>query len=664
MVGLTRFVAWKHALTARPCSPEHGTLMAHSPLVSLAILKVNWDHLGRGYLDNFIPLIGEALRLSSADVVSVGDLQQQILDRFGLEIPRNSLRSVLHRAAKKSYQYVVREQHTFKPNRPALEDLRFEEIQSMVLRHHRAAVRALVSFVRDRYDIEWADDEAEAALLSYLEEHDLDVMFAVAERTTIPTVGKSPKNAKFLVSIFVSNVEQSDPRVFEYLETVVKGNMLANALFLPDPKTPSRKFRRTVVYLDTPVLIAAVGYAGEERRVPAVELLELLYDSGASLCCLRPTLEELQGILDACAHRIRSGQLRDAYGDTIEYFLARGCSPSDVDLLRERLPAKLRTLKVALKEKPPYRADHQIDEASFEAHLQTAVHYRNPDALRHDVDAISAIVRLRRGRQHYRVEDCHALFVTSNTSLSRAASEFFQSDARPGAIPPCITDFALTNLLWLKDPTAAADLPRHRIIADAYAAMRPPEGLWSKYLAEIAKLQEQGAVSEDDYIFLRHSHEARTALMDVTYGDEAAFIEGTVAEIRELAQERLRADLKAGLEAEAARREAAEAEVGRLGVQEEVRMQRLKSHAQKVASIAMRPLTAVALLAVMTATFPWSLPPITTAWLRYLATFVEAAVFIVATFGTVFGWPVTTYLRRAEVRLAAWIERRLIAWFG
>ena len=491
------------------------------------------------------------------------------------------------------------------------------------------------------------------------------MLLAAAEHTAIPTVGRSPRNSKFLVSAFVNSIQTTDPEAFKYLDTVVKGNMLANALFLPDIHQTNKRFRNTSVYVDSPLLIFAAGYAGKPRQTPCEEMLELLYVCGANTVCLQRSVDEARGVLDACAARMRRGELRDAYGPSIEYFLSEGFTSSDVDLFSARLPRRLGSLRITVKESPPYVKKYQIDELVLEKHLQDAVGYRNPDALRHDVDAISAIARLRRGRAVYSVEDCRSLFVTSNVKLARATREFFQADAPHGAVSLCLTDFQLTNFLWLKNPMAAPDLPRNRIIADAYAAMQPSDGLWTKYLTEIAKLEEQGDVTIEDYVLLRHSHEAKTALMDLTLGDEHAFVEGTVPEILNLAQRRLRADLKVEIAEHKDRQARAEQEIQTMAARNEGRRDKLRAVAGRVAAYTAQALLWLVILLTGLGTlyaFPWPLPVVGGAVGRYAGSLVLGLVFVITVMNLVFGRPAVAYIRRFEVWLFHQLERRLVSW--
>jgi len=640
-------------------------LKTNSTVASLAILKVNWDTLGKDYVENFVPLVAECLREATDDTVSLPDLRDQIRKRFGLDLPLNSLRAVLTRAAKRGY--LNRQFGVFTRNKDALAALPFEEVELRVLREHGELLRALISHSQSKFGLSLTPEEAEQALAEYLREYDLAVLYAAAEGASVAIVGKSAKNAKYIVSSFVQHVQAHDPTTFGYLETVIKGQMLANALFLPDPGKVARHFERTSIYLDTRFLLFAVGYAGEARKAPCAELVTLLYGSGAELRCLTNTLEEARRILDACSWRLRTKDLRAAHGETLEHFIEAGCTSSDVELMSVRLPAALSAMHVEIAEKPSHDRKYQVDETGLEKALQEALHYLNPKALVHDVDAVSAIARLRQGRESFAVETCKALFVTTNPLLARATRQFFQAEATPGAVALCLTDYSLATLLWLKNPTKAPDLPRRQLIAEAYAAMQPPEGLWRKYLTEIARLEEKGEVSSEDYLILRHSLAAKAALMDLTMGDEETFTEGTVKEVLQVALEKARAGVRADLAQEQTRREEAEREGGVFRAKEEARRTKVKSSAGRWAKGISRAIFGLAFAALVMGslyTFPWSLPKFQSAWLRYLTAITSGGVFFLSLSSLLFGTTIQALVRNVEVSLARRIESALSSWLG
>lgn len=79
--------------------------MANSTLVSLAILKVNFD-LGKTYLDNFVPIVAECIRISEDDIVSLPVLQENLRSNFGLKIPQKVIEAILKRVKKGGFVYL------------------------------------------------------------------------------------------------------------------------------------------------------------------------------------------------------------------------------------------------------------------------------------------------------------------------------------------------------------------------------------------------------------------------------------------------------------------------------------------------------------------------------------------------------------------------------
>jgi hypothetical protein len=394
--------------------------------------------------------------------------------------------------------------------------------------------------------------------------------------------------------------------------------------------------------------------------------LELLYETGADLRCFSHTRDEVRGVLETCASRVQVGDSEATYGpEILRNFRSMGYSRTDVIMLSNNLERDLEALRIRVVDKPAHaEREHQVDEDALREKLEESINYSRPQQISRDVDSISAIMRLRRGRQPFRLEECRALFVTTNSTLAVATQQYFFDGSNTRAVSPCLTDYALTNLLWLKRPTAAPDLPRKRIIADCYAATRPTEQLWRLFLAEIEKLNQGGEVTLDEYLMLRHSLGAETALMDVTMGEEKGFTQGTVPEVLERVRSNMEAKKQAEVDAEKASREVAERELEAARERDIHRRHLVKSRAQRWASRTVWVLKffLLGVLALATAfTFPWDLPSFTSLWGRYLLTIILLVLFVfsVATFWN--GTTVEGLARQLEVALARWIERRLLA---
>lgn len=645
--------------------------MSRSSLVGLAVLKVNWERQQRDYIDNFVPLIVECIRLAPQHEVSLPDLQAAVEAKFGLRVPANPLKQILQRAAKAGF--VRRESGVYYRHVARCDAQSFTELQRHVESRHDSVVAALAKFAFATGQ-RWSHAEAEEALLAFITESGLATLFASAERASQPATALK-EDAVFVVGRFVVEARVSSPTLFDDIETLIKGSMLADALYLPDPGRVAQRFVKTAVFLDTPLVINALGYSGRERQVPAEELLALLREYGADTCCFSITVDEARGILDACAARMRLHQLRDAHGSALEHFIGQGLTSSDVELMAARLPERIRQMGITIVDRPPYdsaggddtrgRYAFQVDEQGFESHLDGVVRYAHPKGRVHDVDCVSAIARLRRCRDVFMVETCRAIFVTPNAALARSARQFFQKDAAEGAVALCMSEYALGNLLWLKNPTKAPDLPRRRLIADAYAAMQPPDHLWKVYLAEIARMEERGGVTADDYYILRHSLAAKAALMEITHGNPAAFGEGTVGEILQVAREHVRADLQESLRERIDAEAAARRRIAELESAESQRRARVRRVADTVACWTARAVSAIVLmgLAIGSAyTFPWALPSVRAGWQRYLLTATWVALFAYGISSLIWGTTLLSLNDWLRAAVSSRLERRMLRW--
>lgn len=551
--------------------------MTTSSLTSLAILKVNWDRLNRDYIENFVPFVVECARLSADPVISLPIIKKEMSARFSLDLPLNTLRCVFNRAAKRGY--FKRHHHVFHRVDEKCSATDFQNTQENVNQTYSRVMEAFVSFVANTHDRCLSTDEAATAIFAFLRDGSLSLLFG-GRHSHIPQPTRSDR---FLVASFLRDAQHSNPVLFEDILLLARGNLLANAMYLPDPSHVDKRFRKTWIYLDTSFVLYAAGFAGPDREGPCLELLELLNRQGAKLRCFNTTRNEIQGVLDAAASRLASGNLRDAYGSTIEYFLEAGKSASDLELMVVRLPNIMQSLGIELVNSPSFDDHkHQIDEQGFESHLSETIGYSNPKALVHDVDCISAMTRLRAGKESFQVEECRALFVTTNAALAREARAYFQKESTPGAIALSITDHALANLLWLKDPTVAPDLPTHRLIADVYAAMQPSTGLWKAYLAEIAKLEEAGKVTPNDYYLLRYSLASKAALMGLTSGEEQTFSEGSVYEVLNVIRQSEQATLRQEFDLESKRRDQIEKTLANQNKQTEGELNATKDQIHRV----------------------------------------------------------------------------------
>jgi hypothetical protein len=526
--------------------------MAGNTVLSYAILKTNWEVKHHDYLENFVPIVAECIRLLPADVISIQELAQSMQDRFGLKIPQKTLEVLLKRLS--SGGYLKAQNYVYYKNEAKLNTLNFERVQKECIRSYEQVVDALCDFANAQYDISWAKKQSEDALLLYLQKYQFraistDIDLEGAEQSKSGLNGS--KFDIYVVGDFIRNLIKDESSLLDFFDTILKGHMLSEAIFLYAPGQQERRFSNTTIYIDSPLLIFALGYAGEPRKAPIVELLQLAKEVGAKLFCFRHSLEEMRGILHRSADHVAKKYLRDTCGPSTEYFIESGKSEVEILLLIEQLEIDLQQLEIRVVDKPTYaNHDYGVDESSFEELLKSEVKYSNQRAIERDIDSIAAIYRIRRGESFHYVEDCRAVFITANSGLARVTKTFFNkfNESTNYSVPLCYTDYVFTTLLWLKRPDQAPNISKKRLIAACYAAIQPDTNLWNQYIQEISQLESDNKITSNQYYLLRHTTYAKAELMRLTKGEDEAFAQGTVAEILRCVENQLKANEIAKLE--------------------------------------------------------------------------------------------------------------------
>jgi hypothetical protein len=635
--------------------------MTQASLVSLAILKVNWDNKGHDYVDNFLPFVAEALR-KCAEHISVAELQKVIREEFGLVIPQGALNTLLRRAERRGL--VIRESGVFTKNGTPV-DSNFARERQDLLRKQNGLFAKLLEFVRDRYNQTWSELDAQNALLNHLHSYCVPILAASLDGCAIPAIGHKTPHSEFIVNAFITHLYERDPEGFAFLEAVAKGNMLATALFLPDIGKASQKFKGLTVYLDTRILLRALGLEGTGQQEPTLEFINLLYSLNISLACFDITRDELRRILDAAQNALRDPNLlRKGLFSVYENFVSAGYRASDVEMVVANLDIALRRLHIHVKDKPPFETILGLNEVRLGEIVKELLPSQSEDAQRHDIDCITAIHRLRRGKKKDEIETCECIFVTTNNALARAATVYFIEAHERLTVPLCINDHTMATLAWVKNPTLADNWAREKLIADSYAALHPGNELWRKYSQEISKLQDQGDLTVEDYQLLRFSIVARNALMDSTLGSPDAFTEGTVQEVLETARAEARreTELKLNVAVEKQREAETVARLANESMRSLVRRQQDKIRSVAAAiGAGVRWLAYAVTVALVTIGFYTTLPAIVPEikLFRFLPAIALTVFSFFAIYSLITGGSIRGFARSIEIRVTAFATKVL-----
>ncbi len=539
-----------------------GRTNSDATLASLAYINVTWEASRRSYLDNFVPFALEVLRIGRS-AMSPSDIRMEILERFGLDFPAPVVKGLTDRAVKE--RQVVRvprsELVELAPGVAAkLADVGAQ--QRDFQRRQGSLIASLVEFAQTRFSLQWDPDAAEEALLAYVEAHAVPLLATTVRGRNYTSAEDDNQGRGFVVAAFIAHILEADPVAFDYLDQMVKGSMLAAALYVDATGQVQRKFKATKLFLDTPICLRLLGHEGSEAREAVQSLVSIALAEGAHLACFTHTVKEMRGILQGAKGALRRAPgAESAPRGVASHYRDSGATAADLDLALANLERDLERHRVKVQDTPPHSSYLGVDESALERALQKHVRYKQQTTLLPDLNSLTAIHRLRGGNSTSHLETCRAVLITNNHNVVRASREFFDSGAHEW--PLVMLDSTVATLLWVKAPTQAPDLPRRQIIADCYSALAPSSSLWSRFSEEIDRLDQRGEIDAESVALLRYSHEAEQALMEVTLGDPRKVTEGAIktalAKARETAAEPATKAREAALE-RANRAEAGEVE--------------------------------------------------------------------------------------------------------
>ena len=510
-----------------------------SIITSLAILNVNWNDDHRNdYMQPFSEMLAEVVLICGENILTVDRLQTEYERKFGLKLPAGVIKSLLRRLERN--KYVIRKESTYRPDKERLRRRNFGSVRETVLEEYDLLIEKFVAYCLSSFDTVISHSDAEEYIEGFLAEHQFVLLnaFISNKAPILPLQASQSPTHKYLTGRFISEIARNRTREFKYLERVLKGMMLVNVLYLPDNRSIKKKWT-TAFYFDTPFLIESLGYQGIITRDLRVELITALRATGAKVRCFRHNVDEVRNILYACLNILESGNLSKAYGpmvSSIDFMLEEGFTPADLKFALTTVEEDLGRLGIDVFDKPEFLQDYVVDEARFES-LLLDTYSSNGRADKekqriNDIDSVASVFRLRKGKPYAKIEECKAVFVTHNVALLKASHKMFRE--REHEVTHCLTDFTVSNLLWLLRPDNLPDMPRKQIIADAYAATQPDSALWRKYVDKIENLKRRSEIEADDYYAFRYTQEARNSLMEITHGSREVLTDGTVREILEV----------------------------------------------------------------------------------------------------------------------------------
>ena len=510
-------------------------------ITSLAILKVNWDKDKKDYIENYVPFIVHLINKIGYTHIDVNQIRKDFENLYGISLPYHPTITILNRARERGY--IEKKPDRFEAVKERIVEDDFMDVSNEQTRKINNVIHHFVEYSNKQYDVTMNASEAEGTLISFLRDHDLEIIFASHEDSVLPFYQVSKSN-KYIFSKFVKHAYSTNEKLFNSIVDISIGHILANTILYDEFNSYLGELEGNKYYLDVPILLELIGASGQERKEIYEEFINTLIETGIELFVFQHTYEELIHNLENCIRWLNNPLYDPEKASTsLNFFVVNDFTPSDVEQFIAKIPNTFNTYGIEVVGKPEYipNVDYQISEKDLKGRIIDLYKKSNPEfdeyekdlMIQNDVDSISAIYRLRKGNLPTNLEEAEHIFITKNSTLAYVTSQYEKENNYQFTINPCLTDTFIGTLIWLQTPARIYEINKKKLIADVYAALQPDGKLIKRYLNEIKEMLEKEEISIEEFYLLRSHNVSMNLLEEKTLGDPEKFTDKTPKEILE-----------------------------------------------------------------------------------------------------------------------------------
>lgn len=530
-----------------------GVSDAESPsLIGYAILKARYDGEGKTYIDNFEQFVLSVVDQYKGGPMTVKVAAEKVKKNFGIEIPVEVVKRIGRHAdqngrlKRDSEGRYIGLTPLGKSGLPDLNgEIRdYRRAEAVLEQGLRECVKQMCKSDTDLLEVDWKSE-----LKKYIESQSVDIIRhwrGVDVRTgnddDVLLVTRDER-IRYVISEYVKSMYLSATESFQALVSLAQGAMLSTLLEGQSwDEVP--KIDNLSVVLDTSIVLDLLNLQGSERHIAAKDVLNMIHANGVHCFVFQNTLSEIDSILHNVECVLRGEFDPGRLDGVLEYAYKHSLKPSDIAMLSDTIEGTLEKMSVNIMGNPPYEQIYGLDEEKLEYAIRKHVFHKNPLALNHDVLALSAIHRMRRGRAGTKMENARYLFVTANTAVVRGCRQF--ADDERYSYPLAISFEYLATRLWLRAPLASENVPKDLLVASAYAGLRPNQRVWDEVLKNIEQARRENVIGDEEARILRLRTESGELFMrQLAAGNE---IDGNVFVLEAL--ERFKDEVKAPLKSE------------------------------------------------------------------------------------------------------------------
>lgn len=481
-------------------------------IYSFALIKAIYDQ-GEDYIDSFVPFIVKVFPEQTKQDCRF--IQKEIEKQHNIKIPRHVLEIIMKRAKRKGF--FKQDNNNFYLDDKGIQFKDSFETDKDVQRRINSLIKDIQEFFNTKSNV-INDNDIEKILQSFIAQNIepmIDFFNPNADKPELKI--STTKNQERILLEYIKSAEESKPEYFSTIKDMFNGSLISTVLYVPKAsqldEIKSMKFDHCDLFLDTNFIFSLLGLHEHSFNEAAKELLTILKDYKFRLKVFDFTIDEIS--------RVIKGFFIHGYKypttipvDSLYSSLKRlGWHKSDAINFIADVETRLEKNGIEIK-----LTDIELDKVEYEEDNEnlysTFISYKPEQSDFHRNHDISALIHIRnsRGTKIRKIEKANCLFITSDYRLAKLNYFEFGHKAN-GTVSEVIADRLLTNILWLKKPSA--DFNLKSIIAAHSRSLFVQRRVWEAFYNIIKGLNEEKKVTNEEISSLFYGNYIEDTLLNI-----------------------------------------------------------------------------------------------------------------------------------------------------
>ena len=421
------------------------------------------------------------LQVLTGDRQTLTQIQEQILQRFAINIPTSVIKTCLKR---------LKGMGITSPNEMSiLTERGVERLQDISTQMGNAnrEINALIEKIQvylQAQELTVTNDDVLNHLIQLIQSKTQELASGFKN---IHFEDKENANSFLTRKIvhFLIEVEEKDPISFKTLRDIGQGVILHSIVNKENPDKLNESFSKLTVFLDTNVVFGLLNFADTEVNIACREIISLMQQQKYIEIRLFPfTVDEIRNFIDTQIRLHGNMEIPYGYLSGARRILAHK-TITELKILQDNFVRYLnKDFGIIVSEDYSDNLYTSEDVAELNK-VKTDINYPHKDpsqsSLEHDTNAYQWIKKLRRGKVHS-LEDAKYIFLTLDNKLFRWVSNKHQNSR-----PEVILMDAFTAVLWIKTPNMDSNLPIHNLIAGCREKLLIRKEVWETIIAALKK---------------------------------------------------------------------------------------------------------------------------------------------------------------------------------